>query len=325
MDTNVQIDRTQRIWILTGVALPLLALSTEEGFSVTAVPQAVAALNGFSRYAWPSTAFLLTSTISMPVFAKISDLYGRKWFYLLGAALSMAFALLCGAAGSLPVSPDGMTQIIVANGVLGLAHGSILVLAFTYVGDIFAPLERGRYQGLLAADQKLMVTLVTGFASVTSFEYEQRLRRKDGQYRWFLSRSTPILDQDGQIIRWCASATDNEERKQAARKYAGAKQTCWRRRESAAQEVGNTISNGQVFRLSGRIDEEDYRRVGDAHQVGTERTGDCFGLERRNPGWPERHHVPRKMRIRPYHAVELHALHPGVDQKATKRHIARDR
>jgi MFS family permease len=159
MDTSAQLDRTQRILILTGVILPLLALSTEEGFAITAVPQAVAALNGFARYSWPSTSFLLTSTIAMPVFAKLSDLYGRKWFYLLGAALCIGYPLLCGSAGTLPVSPDGMTQIIVASGLLGLAHGSILVLSFTFVGDIFPPVERGRYQGLLAAVVSLPFTV----------------------------------------------------------------------------------------------------------------------------------------------------------------------
>src|SRR5947199_355549 len=151
MDSHAQIDGRHRLLILTGVILPLLALSTEEGFAITAVPQAIAALNGFSRYAWPSTAFLLTSTIAMPVVAKLSDLYGRKSFYLLAAAICIAYALICGAAGTLSPWPDGMTQLVAASGLLGIAHGSILVLSFTYVGDIFPPLERGRYQGLLAA------------------------------------------------------------------------------------------------------------------------------------------------------------------------------
>jgi MFS family permease len=159
MDTNLQLSGTQRKVILIGVIIPLLALGMEEGFAVTAVPQAVAALNGFARYSWPSTSFLLTSTVAMPVFAKLSDLYGRKWFYLLGVALCVGYALICGAAGTLPLLPDGITQIVVASALLGLGHGSILVLAFTYVGDIFSPIERGRYQGLLAAVVALPFTV----------------------------------------------------------------------------------------------------------------------------------------------------------------------
>lgn len=95
----------------------------------------------------------------MPVFAKLSDLYGRKWFYLLGVALCIAYALICGAAGTLPVALDGMNQIIVGSGLLGLAHASILVLSFTYVADIFPPAERGWYQGILAAVAALPLTL----------------------------------------------------------------------------------------------------------------------------------------------------------------------
>jgi EmrB/QacA subfamily drug resistance transporter len=152
-------DRKQLSFALAGIILPLLALNMIEGLAIVAVPRAVAGLNGFARYSWPSTSFLLTSTISMPVFAKLSDLYGRRWFYLFGAAMSVAYAVLCGAAGTLPIPLDGMNQIVLASGLLGLGHGAIMVLAFTIVADLFPPVERGRYQGLLAAVSILPFTV----------------------------------------------------------------------------------------------------------------------------------------------------------------------
>ena len=149
-ESVIHLDRKQLTFALAGIILPLLALNMVSAFAIGAIPRAVADLKGFDRYSWPSTSFLLTSTISMPVFAKFSDLYGRKWFYLLGAAMCTAYAVLCGAAGTLPILLDGMNQIVLASGLLGLGHGAIMVLSFTIVADLFPPLERGRYQGLLA-------------------------------------------------------------------------------------------------------------------------------------------------------------------------------
>ena len=143
--------RTQQNLALAGIMLPLLALNTVSGFAIAAVPQAITSLNGFDRYSWPATAFLLTSTITMPVFAKLSDLYGRKWFYLFGASMCLAYAVLAGSAGALPIPVDGMSQLIAGSALIGLGQASIMVLSFTLVADLFPPLERGRYQGILAA------------------------------------------------------------------------------------------------------------------------------------------------------------------------------
>jgi MFS family permease len=149
------VSQAHLLLALTAIILPFVALSMEEGFAISAVPRAVASLNGFDRCVWPSTSFLLISTIAMPVFAKLSDLYGRKWFYFFSAVSSIAYPLLCGAAGVLPIPLDGMDQIILASGFLGFAHGGIMVLSFTLVADLFPPSERGRYQGILAAASTL--------------------------------------------------------------------------------------------------------------------------------------------------------------------------
>jgi len=145
------LSRTQLILAVSGMVLTLLAATMNQAIGITALPRAIASLNGFARYSWPTTSLLLTSTIAMPVFAKLSDLYGRKWFYLSSTAILVASLVLCGAAGSLPMPLDGMNQLIVARGFLGIGNGAIIALTFTLVADLFTPSERGRYQGLLAA------------------------------------------------------------------------------------------------------------------------------------------------------------------------------
>ena len=145
------LSRTQLNFALAGVVLTLLTAAMNQATAITALPRAIANLNGFARYPWATTSFLLTSTLAMPVFAKLSDLYGRKWLYLGSTAIFVVSLLLCGAAGILPIPLDGMNQLIVAKGLLGIGNGAIIALTFTLVADLFPPSERGRYQGLLAA------------------------------------------------------------------------------------------------------------------------------------------------------------------------------
>jgi MFS family permease len=75
-------------------------------------------LSGFNRYPWVSTTYLLASALAVPLFAKFSDMYGRKWFFLGGPALFVLASALCGAAGKFTFLPiDGMNQLIVFRGL----------------------------------------------------------------------------------------------------------------------------------------------------------------------------------------------------------------
>jgi EmrB/QacA subfamily drug resistance transporter len=143
--------RNEVIFAMTGMVLTLLTAAMNQALGGTAMPRAIASLNGFARYAWPTTSHLLTSAIAMPVFAKLSDLYGRKWLYVWSTMIFVVSLLLCGAAGNLPMPVDGMTQFIVARGLLGIGNGAIIALTFTLVADLFPPTARGRYQGIMAA------------------------------------------------------------------------------------------------------------------------------------------------------------------------------
>src|ERR1700739_1705606 len=131
--------------------LGLLLAALDQTIVGTAEPRIIAQLSGFDRYPWVATAYLLSSTICVPVFAKLSDIYGRKWFVLTGATIFVGSSALCGAAGNLKLPTDGMNQLIVFRGLQGVGAGIMFGLIFTIVGDIFSPVQRGKYQGLFAS------------------------------------------------------------------------------------------------------------------------------------------------------------------------------
>jgi len=146
------LSKRQLAGTLSGLLLTLFLAALDQTIVGTAMPRIIAQLNGFDRYPWVTTAYLLTSTIAVPIFAKLSDMYGRKWFFLAGTVLFVAASAFCGGAGLFPWVPgDGMTQLIVFRGVQGLGAGMIVGLLFTIIGDIFAPAERAKFQGLFAA------------------------------------------------------------------------------------------------------------------------------------------------------------------------------
>jgi EmrB/QacA subfamily drug resistance transporter len=145
------LDARQRLVTLGGLMLTLLLAAMDQTIVGTAMPRVVANLNGFDRYPWVTTAYLLTSTIAVPVFAKFSDLYGRKWLYLIGLTIFVGSSWLCGAAGNVPIPLDGMNQLILFRGLQGIGGGAVMGLTFTIIGDLFSPAERGRYQGMFGA------------------------------------------------------------------------------------------------------------------------------------------------------------------------------
>ena len=144
------LTRRQLAGTLTGLLLTLLLAALDQTIVGTAMPRIISQLNGFDRYPWVTTAYLLTSTIAVPIFAKLSDIYGRKWFFLCGTVIFVAASAFCGGAGSW-MPGDGMTQLILFRGVQGLGAGMIVGLLFTIIGDIFAPADRAKFQGLFAA------------------------------------------------------------------------------------------------------------------------------------------------------------------------------
>src|SRR5262252_5058318 len=155
----VQLTRSQTIGTLSGLMLAILLAALDQTIVGTAEPRIIASLSGFDRYPWVSTAYLLCSTISVPIFAKLSDIYGRKWFLLAGSAGFVVTSGLCGAAGKFSgLGLDGMNQLIMFRAMQGIGGGMMMGLTFTILGDIFSPAERGKYQGVFSG--------AWGFASV---------------------------------------------------------------------------------------------------------------------------------------------------------------
>lgn len=145
------LSKGQLVGTIIGLQLTLLLAALDQTIVATAMPRIIAQLNGFDRYAWVTTAYLLTSTAAGPIFARISDIYGRKWVLLPAAVVFLLASFLCGAAGQIPgLTLDGMDQLIAFRGLQGAGGGVIMAIVFSVIGDIFPPAERGKYMGLFA-------------------------------------------------------------------------------------------------------------------------------------------------------------------------------
>src|SRR5579872_7241672 len=137
--------------VLAALLLTLLLEALDQTIVGTALPRIVGQLQGFDRYTWVVTAYLLASTTMIPIVGKLSDQFGRKGFFIVGVLLFLAGSALSGAAQT-------MDQLIIFRAIQGLGAGTGIALVFTVVGDIFPPAERARWQGIFAS--------VYGFSSV---------------------------------------------------------------------------------------------------------------------------------------------------------------
>jgi EmrB/QacA subfamily drug resistance transporter len=109
----------------------------------TALPSIVGKLGGISLYSWVFSAYLLTSTTTVPIYGKLADLYGRKPLFLFGSVLFLVGSALSGASQS-------MEQLIIFRAIQGLGAGAVLPLVLTIIGDIFSLQERAKVQGLFS-------------------------------------------------------------------------------------------------------------------------------------------------------------------------------
>jgi MFS family permease len=140
-ETN-RIERSYRWWALAAVLLVMFTASISGTVVSTAVPTIVADLHGFELYGWVFTGYMLASTVTVPIFGKLSDLYGRRPLYLVGIAFFAAGMLLSAVATT-------MLFLIVARIVAGIGGGAMMALSTASIGDIFSPRERGRWMGVV--------------------------------------------------------------------------------------------------------------------------------------------------------------------------------
>jgi EmrB/QacA subfamily drug resistance transporter len=136
---------TQRTRVIFGALLLVLLLaSLDQTIVSTALPTIVGDLGGLSHLSWVVTAYLLASTVVTPLYGKLGDLYGRKLMLRVAIALFLVGSALCGLSQS-------MTELIAFRALQGLGGGGLIVTTMAAVGDIIAPRDRGKYQGLFGA------------------------------------------------------------------------------------------------------------------------------------------------------------------------------
>ena len=130
--------------IFLALMLVLLLAALDQTIVSTALPTIVGDLGGISHLSWVVTAYLLTATVSGPLYGKLGDLYGRKRVLQAAIVIFLIGSVLCGLSRS-------MAQLIGFRALQGLGAGGLMVVTLAVVGDIIPPRERGKYQGYFGA------------------------------------------------------------------------------------------------------------------------------------------------------------------------------
>ena len=143
-DARGALDRRGVLLVISALLLGMLLAALDQTIVSTALPTIVGDLGGASHIAWIVTAYLVTSTVSTPLWGKLGDLYGRKSFFQAAIVIFLAGSALSGLSRTLEM-------LIAFRALQGLGAGGLMVGAQAIIGDIVSPRERGRYQGLFGA------------------------------------------------------------------------------------------------------------------------------------------------------------------------------
>lgn len=129
---------------MTGVFFGMLLAALDQTIIGTAMYRIVGELGGLDMLSWVFTAYMLGSTASIPIYGKLSDIYGRKWFYISGIGIFILGSALSGLSQT-------MLQLIIFRGIQGIGAGAMMANALAIIGDIFPPAERGKWGGIIGA------------------------------------------------------------------------------------------------------------------------------------------------------------------------------
>src|SRR4051794_25539953 len=143
-DPALGLSQRAKLEILFAVMLGLFLGALDQTIVGPALPTIVTQLSGNDYYVWAVTIYLLTSTISVPFWGKLSDVYGRKPIFMIGIVIFLIGSALSGLS-------QNMGMLILFRGIQGVGAGSLFPVALSIIGDMFSPAERGRYQGLFGA------------------------------------------------------------------------------------------------------------------------------------------------------------------------------
>jgi EmrB/QacA subfamily drug resistance transporter len=130
--------------IYAGLMVTLMLAALDQTIVATALPRIVSDLGGITQYSWVFTAYMLTSTVTVPLYGKLGDVYGRKNLFLFAIVVFLLGSALCGAA-------TDMTQLILFRAIQGIGAGGLFPLSLAVIGNIVPPRDRGRWQGLIGA------------------------------------------------------------------------------------------------------------------------------------------------------------------------------
>ncbi|WP_305789146.1 MDR family MFS transporter [Symbioplanes lichenis] len=180
--SSAEFTHRQIITILVGLMMGMFLAALDQTIMATATRTIADDLNGFNLQAWATTAFLITSTISTPLYGKLSDIYGRRPFFLFAIGIFIVGSFLCGLS-------QNMYELAAFRAIQGIGAGGLMSLALAIIGDIVPPRERAKYQGLFLA--------VFGTASVIGpilggfFAGADNILWIDG-WRWVFYINVPI-------------------------------------------------------------------------------------------------------------------------------------
>ena len=136
--------RRQAMASMACVVLAMFLGALSQTVVATTMPLIVADLGGFDRYTWPATSYMVAATLAFPIVGRLSDIHGRRLFLLSGLAIFSLGSILLGFC-------ESMTQVVVYRGVQGVGGGTVMTCCYVSVADLFRPMERGRFHGLLSA------------------------------------------------------------------------------------------------------------------------------------------------------------------------------
>ena len=148
------LDLRTKKFIVFGVLLALFLSALDQTIVSAALPRIVSELNGLNLYSWVTTAYLLSSAALVPIYGKLSDLYGRKPVLVFGIVVFLIGSALCGLSGEPFLGNlfgSAMMQLVVFRGLQGIGAAALATVAFAIVADLFEPRERAKYQGLFGA------------------------------------------------------------------------------------------------------------------------------------------------------------------------------
>ncbi len=137
-------EEARKRWVFLGIMLSIFLAAIESTVVATAMPTVVASLGGIRIYSWVFSGFLLTQTVTMPLWGRFSDLYGRRPVYLVGLATFLVGSALSGAS-------QNMVQLILFRMVQGLGAGALMTLGYTIIGELFGLERRARMQGYISS------------------------------------------------------------------------------------------------------------------------------------------------------------------------------